>query len=61
VQAVQRLKEEIGIPMRLQELGVKESDLGSLAETTAQITRLLQLNPRPLDVDSLERILRRAL
>jgi alcohol dehydrogenase class IV len=61
VQAVQRLKEEIGIPMRLQELGVKESDLGPLAETTAQITRLLQLNPRPLDADSLERILRRAL
>jgi len=61
VQAVQRLKEEIGIPMRLQELGVKESDLGPLAETTAQITRLLQLNPRPIDVDSLERILLRAL
>ena len=61
VQAVQRLKEETGIPMRLQELGVKESDLGPLAEATAQITRLLQLNPRPIDVDSLERILLRAL
>ena len=60
VQAVQRLKEETGMTMRLQELGVKDSDLGPLAEATAQITRLLQLNPRPLDADGLEGILRRA-
>jgi hypothetical protein len=31
-----------------------------LAEATAQVTRLLALNPRSLDVDSLEGILRRA-
>ena len=60
VAAVQRLKEEIGIPMRLRELEVKEADLRPLAETAAQITRLLRSNPRPLDVDSLERILRQA-
>jgi len=61
VGAVQRLKEDIGIPMRLRELGVKEAELRLLAEATAQITRLLRANPRPLDVDSLEAILRRAL
>ncbi len=61
VGAVQRLKKEIGIPMRLRELGVKEAELRFLAEATAQITRLLRANPRPLDVDSLEAILRRAL
>jgi alcohol dehydrogenase class IV len=60
VAAVQRLKEEIGIPMRLRELGVKEAELRPLAEATAQITRLLRANPRPLDVESLEKILRQA-
>jgi alcohol dehydrogenase class IV len=60
VAAVERLNEEIGIPTRLRTLGVKEDDLRSLAEATAPITRLLQMNPRPLDVDALESILRRA-
>jgi alcohol dehydrogenase class IV len=60
VEAVQRLKADVGIPMRLQDLGVEESELRSLAKSTSQITRLVQANPRPLDVDSLEEILRRA-
>jgi alcohol dehydrogenase class IV len=60
VEAVQRLKEEIGIPMRLRELGVARDDLRPLAEATAQISRLLRANPRPLDADSLEGILQRA-
>jgi len=57
VDAVHRLKEGIGIPMRLQELGVEELDLRPMAEATAQIVRLLQANPRPLDVDALEELL----
>lgn len=60
VEAVQRLKEDVGIPMRLRDLGVEESELHSLAESTAQITRLLRANPRPLDTDALEQILRNA-
>jgi alcohol dehydrogenase class IV len=60
VEAVQCLKEEIGIPMRLRDLGVEETELRSLAEDTAQIARLLRANPRPLNADSLEGILRRA-
>jgi alcohol dehydrogenase class IV len=60
VEAVQRLKAEIGIPMRLQDLGVEEAELLPLAEATAQVTRLLRVNPRPLDIDALEGILRRA-
>jgi alcohol dehydrogenase class IV len=59
-EAVQRLKEDIGIPLDLRTLGVQESDLRPLAEATAQITRLLQANPRPLDTDALEEILRQA-
>ena len=34
--------------------GVKETQVRPLAEATAQITRLLAMNPRPLDIDSLE-------
>jgi alcohol dehydrogenase class IV len=60
VEAVQCLKAEIGIPMNLRELGVEEKALRPLAEATAQITRLLDMNPRPLDVDALEDILREA-
>lgn len=60
VDAVQSLKAEIGIPMTLRERGVQEADLRPLAEATAQIVRLLRLNPRPLNADSLEGILRRA-
>ena len=60
VQAVQRLNGEIGIPMRLRDLGVREDELRPMAEDTAQITRLLAMNPRSLDVDSLGNILHRA-
>lgn len=59
-EAVERLKIDIGIPLRLKDLGIEEKDLRALAEQTAGITRLLQANPRPLDADALEEILRRA-
>jgi len=57
VEAVQRLKVDIGIPLNLRDLGIEEEELRPLAKATAQITRLLALNPRPLDVDALEGIL----
>jgi len=60
VEAVQRLKAEIGIPMRLRDVGVEEAGLRSLAEATLPLTRLLRLNPRPLDAESLQGILKRA-
>ena len=60
VEAVKRLNAEIGIPLSLRELGVKEDELRSLAEATAQVTRLIGMNPRPLDADSLEGIIREA-
>jgi alcohol dehydrogenase len=57
---VERLKIDIGIPSRLKHLGIEENELRALAEQTAEIRRLLQANPRPLDADALEEILRRA-
>lgn len=60
VEAVQRLKAEIGIPLRLRELGIGEEELRPMAEATAEITRLIEANPRPLNADALESILSRA-
>jgi alcohol dehydrogenase class IV len=60
VEAVKQLEEEIGIPTQLQALGVGEDELRPLAEAAAQITRLLRMNPRHLDVDALEGIIREA-
>ena len=60
VEAVHRLKAEIGIPSNLRELGVEEEALRPMAEATAQVSRLVEMNPRPLEVDDLEGILRAA-
>ena len=60
VDSVQHLKADIGIPMRLRELGVEKSDLASFAETASKLTRLTQLNPRPLDLEGLGQILQNA-
>jgi alcohol dehydrogenase class IV len=60
VEAVQQLKADIGIPMRLRDVGIKREELPSLAEATSAITRLLDLNPRPLDQASLQGILENA-
>jgi alcohol dehydrogenase class IV len=60
VKAVERIKEDIGIPMKLRDIGVEKSDIRPFAETAGNLTRLLQLNPRPLDADALEIILQNA-
>ena len=60
VQAVLRLEEEIGLTTHLRDLGVQKEELRAMAEATSGITRLLGMNPRPLDTDSLEAILQRA-
>ncbi len=60
VDAVKRLNAEVGIPLRLRELGVAEEELRPMADATAEIRRLLEANPRPLDADALEGILRAA-
>lgn len=60
VQAVQRIKADIGIPMKLEDIGVNVTDLRSFAETASKLTRLMQLNPRPLNADILEMILQKA-
>jgi alcohol dehydrogenase len=59
-EAVHRLNAGIGNPTRLRDLGIAQEDLRDLARDTAQIGRLLAMNPRPLDAEALEEILRQA-
>ena len=60
VSAVERLRDDIGIPGRLRELGVKENQLRPFAEKAFGIKRILRVNPRPVTVEDLEGILREA-
>lgn len=61
VEAVEKLKRDIGIPARLRDLGVTETQLRPFAEKAIQLKRILRVNPREVTVESLEGILRDAL
>jgi alcohol dehydrogenase class IV len=61
--AVDRIKQlivDVGLPSRMREIGVKESDIRSMAEATMGVTRLLRGNPRRVTADDLEAIYRSA-
>ena len=60
VESVQRLKADIGIPMRLRDLGVKETDIPAMARIAVGLEQLLAVNPRPLTQPDAEAILRQA-
>jgi alcohol dehydrogenase class IV len=60
VSAVERLRADIGVPTRLRDLGVKESQLRPFAEKAFGVQRILRVNPRKPTVDDLEGILRAA-
>jgi alcohol dehydrogenase class IV len=60
VAAVERLRDDIGIPRRLRDLGVREDQLRPFAEKAHGIRRILRVNPRPVTVDDLEGIYRAA-
>jgi alcohol dehydrogenase class IV len=60
VAAVERLRDDIGVPKRLRDLGVTEAQLRPFAERAFGIRRILRVNPRPVTVDDLEGILRAA-
>lgn len=60
VTAVDSLRQDIGVPKRLRDLGVQESQLRGFAETSYTIRRILRVNPRPVNVKDLEGILQAA-
>lgn len=59
--AVEKLAADVGIDGGLSALGIAESDVSHLAERASQLKRLLAGNPRRIDQDDLEAIIRDAL
>ena len=57
VAQVHALGLRIGLPASLAEIGLSQSDLRGMAEAAVGIKRLVDNNPRPLDVGALEAIL----
>ena len=60
VSAVERLRNDIGIPKRLRDLGVQKAQLRPFAEKAFSIKRILRVNPRTPTVEELEAILESA-
>ena len=61
VLAVEQLRNDIGIPKRLSDLGVRPEQLRPFADKAFGIKRILRVNPRQMTVEDLEEILRSAL
>jgi len=55
------LLEQVGLPSKLGWVGVKEDAIPMLAQACFQLKRLMDLNPRDLNVASIEEIYRKAL
>lgn len=59
--AVFQLSSDIGIPLRLGEVGVKADRIGRVAEDAMQMKRAIGWNPRVVSQDEIEKIYREAL
>lgn len=60
IEHVKQLIVDVGLPARMRDIGVKESDIRAMAEATMGVTRLLRGNPRKVSADDLEAIFRNA-
>lgn len=58
--AVEKLRDRIGVPARLRDIGCKPEQLRGFAEKAFAIKRVLRVNPRVPTVDDLEQILQEA-
>ncbi len=61
IEAVRKLRAEIGIPDRLRQFGAKAEELDALAEKSFAISRLMLYNARPPQLEDLKAILHEAL
>ncbi len=61
VQRISSLIRQVGLPIKLGEVGVREEDIPLLAEEAFQNKRLVSLNPRELTLESIKEIYREAL
>jgi alcohol dehydrogenase class IV len=60
IERVEKIREQIGIPLRIRELGGREDQLPMFAEKTFAIERLFWLNPRPASLEDVLGILQDA-
>jgi alcohol dehydrogenase class IV len=60
IAAVTKLRDDIGIPKRLRDIGVKETQLRGFAEKAHSVRRIIRVNPRQPSVEDLEGILKDA-
>jgi alcohol dehydrogenase class IV len=60
ITAVEKLRDDIGIPKRLRDIGVKETQLRGFAEKAHAVRRIIRVNPRQPTVEDLEGILKAA-
>jgi alcohol dehydrogenase class IV len=60
VAAVEKLRNDIGVPQRLRDVGIKPEQLRTLAEKAGGIKRILRVNPRSVTVDDIEGIFKEA-
>lgn len=60
ISAIERLRADIGIPLRLQDLGVQPPQLRAFAEKALGIKRILRVNPRAVTMEDLLEILEAA-
>lgn len=60
VEAIDEVVAAIGLPATLEELGVKESDLGRIAKLSLNSKRLIDNNPVPLDLEAVSSIVQAA-
>ena len=61
IDAVEKLKADIGIPARVSDVGVTADDLPGMAGKAIDLVRILRVNPRYPTRDDLEEILESAL
>jgi alcohol dehydrogenase class IV len=60
IEAVETLRKDVGIPERLRDLGVVPAQLRDFAEKAFTIKRILRVNPQPVTVEQMTRILETA-
>ncbi|MGB6681536.1 MAG: iron-containing alcohol dehydrogenase, partial [Candidatus Bathyarchaeia archaeon] len=51
VQAVRNLMEKVDSPLSLKQIGIKETDIHSMAENMLKVKRLLAHNPKNLTIE----------
>ena len=61
VESLRRLVEDLRLPTRLRDFGVKKADIPRLAAGVLKVTRIMANNPRRLELEDAEEIYRRVL